>query len=162
MNSNDIGNEAWTPHGTFRLFLWAMKLEIPVGLLYSTTGTYQRISNNARSGALQAVADINADAASGVTLVAHEYDPHGELEAYHQGAEDLLARGLRHVVGTTTSASRKDIVPDVERDEALLGTPAPTRDSSAARACSIPAGARARTWSHCWPMLCASAASAVC
>lgn len=97
-----------------------MTFTLPIGVLYSTTGTYQRLSNNARSGALQAVADINADATSGVTLQVLEYDPHGELEAYHQGVEALLARGVRHVVGTTTSASRKDIVPDVERDDALL------------------------------------------
>ncbi len=97
-----------------------MTFTLPIGVLYSTTGTYQRISKNARSGALQAVADINADATSAVTLVVHEYDPHGELEAYHQGVEALFARGVRHVVGTTTSASRKDIVPDVERDNALL------------------------------------------
>ncbi|WP_110684878.1 transporter substrate-binding protein [Salinicola aestuarinus] len=96
-----------------------MTLELPIGVLYSTSGTYQRISRHARQGALRAVEEVNRQP-GGVRLVVHEADPRGQLEAYHDGVESLLRRGVRHVVGTTTSASRKDIVPDLERAGALL------------------------------------------
>jgi len=96
-----------------------MTYTLPLGVLYSTSGTYQRISNHARNGALRAVEDINRQA-EGIRLEVYEFDPRGELDAYHRGVESLLKRGLRHIVGTTTSASRKDIVPDLERAAALL------------------------------------------
>lgn len=96
-----------------------MQLTLPIGVLYSTSGTYQRISNHARNGALRAIDDIN-ESAGRLRLVAREFDPRGQLDAYHQGIESLLSRDVRHIVGTTTSASRKDIVPDLERAGALL------------------------------------------
>lgn len=96
-----------------------MTLTLPIGVLYSTSGTYQRISNHARCGALRAIDEVNQRAGN-LRLIVHEADPHGRLEGYHQGIESLLQRGARHVVGTTTSASRKDIVPDLERAGAQL------------------------------------------
>ncbi|GAB2786524.1 transporter substrate-binding domain-containing protein [Halomonas shantousis] len=97
-----------------------MKPSIPLGVLYSSSGTYQRISTNALSGARRAIDEINASDAYRVSLAPYYFDPCGELDAYHAGVESFLAQGVRHVVGTTTSASRKDIVPDFERSGALL------------------------------------------
>ncbi|MHB0775157.1 transporter substrate-binding protein [Halomonas sp. WWR20] len=97
-----------------------MKPSIPLGVLYSSSGTYQRISNDALSGAQHAIEEINHSDAYHVTLTPHYFDPCGELDAYHTGVERFLAQGIRHVVGTTTSASRKAIVPDFERAGALL------------------------------------------
>lgn len=97
-----------------------MKPTIPIGVLYSSSGTYQRMSGNSLLGARHAIDEINRSKTAGITLAAHYFDPQGELSAYQRGVEYLLAHGARHIVGTTTSASRKDIVPDMEKAGALL------------------------------------------
>lgn len=97
-----------------------MKPSIPIGVLYSSSGTYRRMSGNSLLGARHAISEINRSETSSITLAAHYFDPQGELAAYQRGVEYFLARGARHIVGTTTSASRKDIVPDLEKAGALL------------------------------------------
>lgn len=97
-----------------------MKPSIPIGVLYSGSGTYRRMSGNSLIGARHAIDEINRSETSSITLAAHYFDPQGELSAYQQGIESLLAQGAKHIVGTTTSASRKDIVPDIEKAGALL------------------------------------------
>ncbi|WP_106475775.1 transporter substrate-binding protein [Phytohalomonas tamaricis] len=97
-----------------------MRREVPIGVLFSTEGTYQRMGQNALAGVQHAIAEINQDAAGGVVLQPHYFNPQGELERYVEGINRFMAAGIRHVFGTITSASRKEIIPDLERADALL------------------------------------------
>ncbi|MCG7599941.1 transporter substrate-binding protein [Halomonas sp. McH1-25] len=97
-----------------------MKLSIPIGILYSSSGTYRRMSSSALRGARHAVDEINRGGEYDVTLRPDYFDPRGELDAYQKGVERFFDRGVHHVIGTTTSASRKDIVPDFEKTGGLL------------------------------------------
>lgn len=102
-----------------------MAEDVTVGLLVSTTGTYKHIGRSTRAGLLDAIAEINKDSAFNFNIVTREFDPAGDLEGYVFGANHLVDQGVRHVFGTTTSASRKEIIPDIERRQALLWYPCP-------------------------------------
>ncbi|MBD1554124.1 transporter substrate-binding protein [Pseudomonas typographi] len=93
---------------------------VPVGFLLSTEGTYRRMGRSALQGLEDALAEINADAHRRVRLEALVVDPKGEPAAYSRGTEQLLAAGVRHIFGTTLSASRKEIIPDLDQHGALL------------------------------------------
>lgn len=97
-----------------------MRRTIEVGLLLSTEGTYQRIGQNALAGATHALAEINANADYGFALQATHIDPQGILPRYSEGSVQLMEAGIRHIFGTTTSASRKEIIPDLEQNAGLL------------------------------------------
>ncbi|MBB4285198.1 transporter substrate-binding protein [Roseospira goensis] len=93
----------------------------PVGLLYSTTGTYAAIARDALDGALMAVDEINADPAFPFTLAPVAADPGGVTETYHRDCAAMLRdSGCRHVIGTITSLSRKEVLPIIEKHDALL------------------------------------------
>lgn len=93
---------------------------VPVGFLLSTEGTYRRMGRSALQGLQDALAQINADALHSVRLQAHCVDPQGEPAAYSRGVNELLDAGVRHIFGTTLSASRKEIIPDLDQHGALL------------------------------------------
>lgn len=94
---------------------------IPLSLLYSTTGTYAALGRDAVDGALTAVAEVNGDPASSFQFEPRVDDPAGNAERYAEFAEAAIRqRGCRHIVGTITSWSRKDVLPVVERHGALL------------------------------------------
>lgn len=93
---------------------------IPVGFLLSTQGTYRRMGLSALQGLNDALCEINADHRRQFRLQALCVDPQGEPAAYGRGVEHLLAAGVRHIFGTTLSASRKEIIPDLEQHGALL------------------------------------------
>lgn len=93
---------------------------IPVGLLYSSRGPYAAIGRAAIDGALMALAEINEDESFPFTLKAAIRDPEGVSDRYPTQAEELARLGCRHVIGTITSSSRKDVIPLVERAGALL------------------------------------------
>lgn len=93
----------------------------PVGLLYSTTGSYAAIGRDALDGALMAVDEINADGSFPFTLAPVTANPGGVVEAYHRECAALLREaGCRHVIGTITSLSRKEVLPIIEKHDALL------------------------------------------
>ena len=50
-------------------------------------------------------------------------DPAGDNAQYAAMADQLLARGIKHVVGCYTSSSRKEIIPCFEKHDALLWYP---------------------------------------
>lgn len=102
--------------------LFEMTLKtVPVSILYSTTGPYAALGREAVSGALAAVAEINADPAYGFGIAAKIDDPCGRAEAYAGLAQSAIRDvGCRHIIGTLTSWSRKDVLPVVERHGALL------------------------------------------
>lgn len=93
-----------------------MKRQIELGLLFSRSGSYSLISEACRSGALGAIARINADPALDVSFMPVERDPRGNVDAYGPLCEEILSdTGARHVVGCVTSWSRKEVIPTVEK-----------------------------------------------
>lgn len=94
--------------------------KLPVGLLYSTQGTYQHIGQNAYQGACYAIAEINRSSMLDVNLTGIHCDPQGVLDNYVSCVQSLLASGIEHVFGTITSSSRKEVLPDIQDSGALL------------------------------------------
>ncbi|MBN9983324.1 transporter substrate-binding protein [Rhizobium laguerreae] len=91
---------------------------LKIGILFSTTGPYGSMGRDARDGADFAMAEY-----AGVEALAIEpafFDPHADLAAYLDGARHLLRAGCRHIVGTITSAARKEVIPLVEKHDGLL------------------------------------------
>lgn len=93
-----------------------VRRRIELGLLLSRSGSYSLISEACRSGALAAIARINADPALDLSFVPVERDPGGNIDAYGPACEEILRdTGARHVVGCITSWSRKEVIPTVEK-----------------------------------------------
>ena len=98
--------------------------EIPLGIVFSTTGAYATVGRDMRDGALLAIEAVNAGLCGDVRLAPQIVDPGGVLDAYRVACDDLLGRaGIRHLVGCYTSSSRKEIIPVVEKFDALLWYP---------------------------------------
>lgn len=96
----------------------------PVGILFSRSGGYSRPAEQGCFGALTAIDDINADPAYPFELVAHHADPQGNADRYAELCRDLIRNtGAQHIVGCTTSWSRKEVIPVVEKLDALLWYP---------------------------------------
>ncbi|MDJ1463592.1 transporter substrate-binding domain-containing protein [Nitratireductor sp. GZWM139] len=96
----------------------------PVGVLFSRSGGYSRPAEQGYFGALAAVADINANDAYPFKLEAHHADPKGNADRYAELCRDLIrTTGAQHIVGCTTSWSRKEVIPVVEKLDALLWYP---------------------------------------
>jgi branched-chain amino acid transport system substrate-binding protein len=94
---------------------------IPVGLLFSTSGTEGAIGRDALDGAGIAIDDINAALQGSLRLEPVIADPGDSLTAFHQHAERMLTQeGCRHIIGTVTSSSRKEVIPVIEKHDALL------------------------------------------
>jgi urea transport system substrate-binding protein len=75
--------------------------------------------------ALMAVDEINNSADFDFTLTAHVRDPCGVIAEYHTACDDLIRNtGVEHIIGCYTSASRKQVLPIVERTDRLLWYPA--------------------------------------
>lgn len=100
------------------------RADVPIGVLFSRTGSYAAVGEAMRAGALLAVEEVNADPAFGVTLSVREADPGGHPAFYVDRARDLLAGGdVTHVIGCYTSSSRKEVLPVFEKHDALLWYP---------------------------------------
>jgi len=97
-----------------------MQQTVEVGILVSTEGTYQRMGTSTLAGLCHAIAEINDDTRRRFRIEHQHYNPAGRLEGYAQGIAQLIDGGARHIFGTTTSASRKEIIPDLERTQSLL------------------------------------------
>lgn len=95
--------------------------QIPVCILYSSSGPYASLGTDAIAGAMAAIAEINRDDAYDFQIKPILYDPGGDAENYAHYARQAIERdGCRHVIGTITSWSRKEVLPMVERRNALL------------------------------------------
>lgn len=93
-----------------------MKRRIELGLLYSRSGSYSLISEACRSGALAAIAQVNADDDLDVSFVPVERDPEGNADHYGPLCEEILREtSARHVIGCVTSWSRKEVIPTLEK-----------------------------------------------
>src|SRR3954463_3223212 len=101
------------------------KPSIPLGLVFSESGPYAMMSGEMRKSALMAVDEINASAEFDFTFAPHLRDPGGVVAAYHTACDALIREDrVDHIVGCYTSASRKQVIPIVERTERLLWHPA--------------------------------------
>ena len=75
--------------------------------------------------ALMAVDEVNQSDEFDFTFTPHLRDPGGVVAAYHTACDDLIREEqVDHIVGCYTSASRKQVIPIVERTERLLWHPA--------------------------------------
>jgi branched-chain amino acid transport system substrate-binding protein len=86
------------------------KASIPIGVLFSRTGSYALLGEAMRAGAFLAIEEIAADPAFPFAFSVCEADPGGETARYA-------------VVGCYTSSSRKEILPLFEKHDALLWYP---------------------------------------
>jgi urea transport system substrate-binding protein len=101
------------------------KPSIPLGLVFSRSGPYAMMAREMEKSALMAVDEVNACGEFDFTFAAHLRDPGGVVAGYHGACDELIREeNVEHVVGCYTSASRKQVIPIVERTERLLWHPA--------------------------------------
>jgi urea transport system substrate-binding protein len=101
------------------------KPSIPLGLVFSRSGPYAMMAGEMEKSALMAVDEVNASGEFDFTFLPHLRDPGGVVAAYHNACDDLIRDAqVEHIVGCYTSASRKQVIPIVERTERLLWHPA--------------------------------------
>jgi urea transport system substrate-binding protein len=101
------------------------KPSVPLGLVFSQSGPYAMMACEMLKSALMAVDEINQGDAFDFAFAPHLRDPGGVVAAYHTACADLIREDrVDHIVGCYTSASRKQVIPIVERTERLLWHPA--------------------------------------
>ena len=99
---------------------------IPLGLLFSTTGPYAALGREGLAGATLAIEEINKSRGFPFQLQPEHHDPQGITERYARSAQDILSStGARHIIGCTTSWSRKEVIPVLEKHDAMLWYPCP-------------------------------------
>ncbi|MFN3635709.1 MAG: transporter substrate-binding protein, partial [Rhizobium rhizophilum] len=92
---------------------------VKIGILYSTTGPYGAMGRDAFDGVEFAFHEYRN--AGGTRVQPVFFDPHADLAAYLEGARSLIRdSGCRHIIGTITSAARKEVLPLVEKHDGLL------------------------------------------
>jgi urea transport system substrate-binding protein len=98
---------------------------IPLGLVFSRSGPYAMMAGEMFNGALMAIDEVNEDNDFDFVLVPHLRDPAGVVANYHTACAEMIREiGVEHIVGCYTSASRKQVLPIVERTDRLLWHPA--------------------------------------
>ncbi|MEO1314687.1 MAG: transporter substrate-binding protein [Pseudomonadota bacterium] len=98
-----------------------MKRTVALGLLYSRSGSYARISDACRNGAMAAIARVNADPARRIAFTAVERDPAGNVDLYAPLCQEILRdTPARHIIGCVTSWSRKELIPTLEKFNGTL------------------------------------------
>jgi len=103
-----------------------MKRLVDIGVLLSRSGMYAALSRASREGVLHGVEEVNADPNSDVSFRVTERDPDGRLDRYAPLCREILGCSqARHIFGCTTSASRKDVIPELERVDGVLWYPVP-------------------------------------
>ena len=101
------------------------KPSIPVGIICSQHGPYQAMGREILKSAMMAVDEINNQDEFDFAISAHVRDPRGIISEYHTVCDDLIRNvGVEHIIGCYTSASRKQVLPIVERTDRLLWYPA--------------------------------------
>ena len=103
-----------------------VKDRIPIGVLFSSAGPYASLGSEGLAGAMTAIAEINASALHGFQLTPQIRDPRGNIEAYAPLCRDIVeTSGAQFVVGCTTSWSRKEVIPVLEKTGTHLWYPCP-------------------------------------
>jgi branched-chain amino acid transport system substrate-binding protein len=99
---------------------------IAVGVLFSSKGPYAALGREGHAGAMTAIAEINESPDYDFALLPHVRDPEGSAEQYAVLSQDIIATsGARHIVGCTTSWSRKEVIPVLEKHGTMLWYPCP-------------------------------------
>ena len=99
---------------------------IPIGVLFSASGPYAAIGGEGLAGSILAIDEINSNALYDFKLQPHVRDPLGITENYAPLAADIVATsGARHIIGCTTSWSRKEVIPLLEKSDTMLWYPCP-------------------------------------
>jgi branched-chain amino acid transport system substrate-binding protein len=99
---------------------------IAIGVLFSASGPYAAIGGEGLAGSLLAIDEINATGLYDFKLQPHVRDPLGITENYAALAAETVARsGARHIIGCTTSWSRKEVIPLLEKSDTMLWYPCP-------------------------------------
>lgn len=75
------------------------------------------------NGALLAVEEVNGASEPDLRLAPLIADPGGELQRYSLLCNELLDMNISHIIGCYTSSSRKELIPIVEKRDALLWYP---------------------------------------
>jgi branched-chain amino acid transport system substrate-binding protein len=102
------------------------KDRIAIGVLFSTTGPYATLGREGYDGALTAISEINHDDVYPFGFRAEIRDPAGNTEAYAGLCHDIIATSdPEFVVGCTTSWSRKEVIPVLEKTGTHLWYPCP-------------------------------------
>ncbi len=91
-----------------------------LGILYSTGGPYGALGRDCRDGAELAVEHLRRDAGLPFRIETVFGDPACAGGRYLDLAADMLRQGCRHIVGTVTSQSRKDVIPLIEKYDGQL------------------------------------------
>jgi branched-chain amino acid transport system substrate-binding protein len=90
-----------------------------LGILFSTSGDYGVLGRDCRDGAMIAIEELRGGCSIAIEPVFG--DPGGSSERYIQLVRRMLQDdGCRHVIGTVTSQARKDVIPVIEKHDALL------------------------------------------
>lgn len=98
-----------------------MKRIIEIGLLQSNSGTYAAMSRASRAGVMQGVSEVNTDPNLDISFHVIERDPQGQADRYASLCREILqASKARHIFGSTTSWSRKEVIPELERYDGVL------------------------------------------
>jgi urea transport system substrate-binding protein len=101
------------------------KPAIPLGLVFSRSGPYEMMAGEMLKSALMAIDEVNQGAEFDFTFAPRLRDPGGVVAAYHTACAELIREDrVDHIVGCYTSASRKQVLPIVERTDRLLWHPA--------------------------------------
>lgn len=96
-----------------------MRDVVKIGILYSASGPYGAMGRDACNGVAFAFHEYRQ--AGGSRVEPAFFDPQADLAAYLEGARHLIRdEGCRHIVGTITSAARKEVLPLVEKHDGLL------------------------------------------
>jgi ABC-type branched-subunit amino acid transport system substrate-binding protein len=99
----------------------AMEKRVKIGILFSTSGPYAAIGRDCRDGADLALAELAAVPKNSVAFDAVHADPQGDPRRYLDEARRMLREeGCRQIVGTITSIARKEVIPLVEKHDAML------------------------------------------
>ena len=87
---------------------------------------YAALSRASRDGVLRGVDEVNADPGLDVSFRVTERDPDGRLDRYAPLCREILQGSkARHIYGCITSASRKEVIPELERFDGVLWYPVP-------------------------------------
>ncbi len=96
---------------------------IDIGVLFSRSGPYADLGDQGYRGAIAGIEAVNRRGLP-FRLSPVVADPEGNTDRYAALAHRLVSGGsVQHIVGCTTSWSRKEVIPAIEKTEALLWYP---------------------------------------
>lgn len=101
-----------------------LKPKVPVGLVFSSTGSYRTVGEELLNGALLAIEETNNNPSVDFEFIPKVENPGGDLNEYRLRCENLLRNeAVQHVIGCYTSSSRKEVIPVFEKMDGLLWYP---------------------------------------